>query len=252
MARQERTARRTKQAEATAEEILRQHQDRLYAHRSTQKRLPEGHPRKATATPAKAPRATRTAPAGSSATVDSEADVAAEVRRLRDEEGLSWVQVGAKLGLPGAKSGAASARKLYASTGADYRTTAVKKTTRTSPPRREPKAKAPTRTETKMRVRGGEHLIPLDTPDAEIVAMLRNRHIRWSINVADLCDGKGGGEPVFSEQEATVHPDGLRVERGDDGSYEPYVHFREMHATREGPVAASFRTVRLSSIHDVR
>lgn len=188
-----------------------------------------------------------------------EAAIARDVVRLRDEEKLSWVQIGAKLNLPGSKSGAAVARKLYASTGKDYRgTSAAPRAPKLSDEEREARRKereerraAARPTAVKARVRSGEHLIPLDTPDLELFHMLRGKAIGWTIDVSKL---RGmGGEPVYSEQEAIVHPEEefFEVERDEDGG-NPYIHFREMHRTSEGPMAAAFRTVRLASIHEVK
>lgn len=189
--------------------------------------------------------------------VDSEAATSAEVVRLRDEEKLSWVQIGAKLSLPGSKSGAATARKLYASTGKDHRSTSVApRKPRLSEEEREARRKereekraAARPTAVKARVRGGEHLIPLDTDDEELYFMLRGRTIGWTIDVSKLMGT--GGEPVYSEQEAAIHPNDFSVERDEDGG-NPYIHFRESHRTDQGPMAAAFRTVRLSSIHEVK
>jgi hypothetical protein len=191
---------------------------------------------------------TRKAPASPSA--ESETAKAAEVVRLRNEEGLSWVQIGAKLGLPGAKSGAASARKLYASTGASYTGTKARQPARQPRERKPPKPKKETKTAAKLRVRGGDHLIPLDTPDLELYHMLRGRKVKWTIDVSKLA-GNGGGEPVFMEEEAVVHPEHLEVDRGEDGTEEPYLNFREMEGTRDGIFATRFRCIRLSQLHEV-
>jgi hypothetical protein len=192
---------------------------------------------------------TRKAPASPSA--ESEAAKAAEVVRLRDEDGLSWVQIGAKLGLPGSKSGAATARKLYASTGASYRGTTARQPAKQPRERKPPKPKPETKTAAKLRVRNGDHLIPLDTPDPELYHMLKGRTIKWTINVARLCEGRGG-EAVYSEQEATIHPRHFEVDRGEDGTEEPYLNFREVEHTRDGMFATTFRTVRLSQVHEVK
>lgn len=267
MARQERTARASKRAAEKVADTLAEHQANLYAHRSTQKRLPEDHPRKAAQTdpkPKKAPLAgarTRTAPAPAS--VGSGAALAAEVRRLRVDEGLSWMQVGAKLGLPGSKNGAATARKLYAEHFGDYRDTnqhrAARQPSVSAEERAERKreraasrrAATPNKAEIKERVRSGaDHVIPLDTPDEELWAQLKGRTIKWSVDVGRLTGQPGKGP--WLEEEAIVHPDGFEVERYGEADPDPRIHFRVGEWTREsGLLATVFRTVRLACVHEV-
>jgi hypothetical protein len=91
----------------------------------------------------------------------------------------------------------------------------------------------------------------LDTPDAELYHQLKGRTIKWTIDVGKLCDGRGG-EAVYSEQEATIHPDHFEIDRGEEGTDEPYLNFREVQYTREGMLATAFRTVRLSQVHEVQ
>lgn len=232
--RQERTARRVKRATAQAEQVVAEAAQKV--RRSTAAR-------KATATKAKP---------SSTATVDP----AAECVRLRDEEGLSWVQIGTRLGLPGSKGGAAGARKLYDSTGRDHRTAGtVKRHAANNGQPRERKPRAPKResvTAVKKKVQSGLHnVIPLDTPDAEIGAQLMSRLIKWSIDVGKICGGTVGEGP-FMEQEAVVHPDDILIERNEDGS-DPAITFREGHSVKINGepkfMPAAYRTVRLASIH---
>jgi hypothetical protein len=53
------------------------------------------------------------------------------------------------------------------------------------------------------------------------------------------------------EEEAVVHPEHLEVDRGEDGTEEPYLNFREMEGTRDGIFATRFRCIRLSQLHEV-
>lgn len=222
MARQERTAARVKQAATKATQIVEETAQRV---------------RKAK-TPVKA---------SSPASVDPKT----ECVRLRDEEGLSWVQIGAKLGLPGSKSGAANARKLYDSTGRDHRSTTgtVVRAPRAPREPRAPKVKPLPKTVVRAQVRSGAHnVIPLDTPDEEIGLQIEGRMIKWSVDVGRLC-GEKPGEGPFSEEEARVHPEDIIIERDEHGN-DPYITFREAHYTAErGLLPAAYRTVRLSAIH---
>lgn len=267
MARQERTARATKRATAQAEKIVA---DRTAAAtrvvrcrgcgaRGTAAALKaDGHGAGCTQTaqtPAK-PTATATAPRHIPKQRSSpEVDQAAECRRLRDEQGMAWWLIGKTLGLPGAgdsaatgKGGAHQARRLYASTG--------KEVPRTRAPRgKAAEVKGPgqtgTKTERKTMLTLGEHVIPEDMPDEEVVALVAGKHIEWGLNLADLC----GGPDDWYNHEARVHPTDVIVdeEPAKDGSRT--LRFREFHGYHSQthlPIAGPTRTVRLRAIHTVR
>lgn len=234
--RQERTARRVRQAEADAENIIS---------KATQKARTSTAARRGTATPAKP---------SSPASVDP----AAECVRLRDEQGLSWVQIGVALKLPGSKGGAAGARKLYDSTGRDHRTAGTVKRHAANdgkPRERKPRAPKPeSQTVVKKKVQSGAHnVIPLDTPDMEIGTQLQSRLIKWTIDVSRICGGEVGEGP-FLEQEALVHPSDIVIERDPDGG-NPAITFREGHSVKINNVPsfvpAAWRTVRLANIYHV-
>lgn len=238
MARQERTARATKRAAVQADKVIEQAAQK--ARRSTAAR-------RGTTTPAKP---------SSPASVDP----AAECVRLRDEEGLSWVQIGMALKLPGSKGGAANARKLYDSTGRDHRSAGTVKrhaVAATTPSERKPRTRRPKPESQKAvmkKVRTGAHnVLPLDTPDPEIGAQLAGRLVKWTIDVGKLCGGKVGEGP-FKEEEAIVHPDDILITRDEHGN-DPHVTFREGQSVKLNGVpsfvATAYRTVRLSSIYHI-
>lgn len=269
MARQERTARVTRRATAQAEKIIadrtaeatRVVRCRGCGERGTAATLKaEGHGAgcKRAQTPAKpttAAPAPRHIPKQRSSV---EVDQAAECRRLRDEQGMAWWLIGKTLGLPGAgdsaatgKGGAHQARRLYASTG--------KEVPRTRAPRgKAAEVKGPgqagTKTERKTALTLGEHVIPEDLPDEEVVALVRGRAIEWGVNLADLCPG----QDEWYNYEARVHPEDVMVdeEPAKDGSRT--LRFREFYGYEEDrngdrkPVAGPTRTVRLRAIHTVR
>lgn len=277
MSRQERTARRTKRAEGQLEDIIAEVVARvrckecqakgkkfatgevMVKHKKTCSKVERLAP--PTTPPAQAKGAPQTDATARKGLAGARAkvvpaqptydDQAAEVKRLRDDEGMSWVAIGAKLGLPGSKSGAATARALYKKHFGSYAHTHTTKREGPNRPRRERNVtQKETKTERVARVRGGGHVIPLDTPDAEVVELLRGKTVGWSIDIRKLAGGKG--EPHYSEQEAQVHPQAryVRVEEGKDG--ERVVRFKEVEYSKEGPVSTATRVVRLASIHTVK
>ena len=96
----------------------------------------------------------------------------------------------------------------------------------------------------------GEHVIPEDMPDEEVVAMLAGRWIEWGVNLADLCPGPD----EWYNHEARVHPEYCIVdeEPAKDGSRT--LRFREFlgRDERGNLLSGPTRTVRLRSIHTVR
>jgi hypothetical protein len=170
------------------------------------------------------------------------------------EQGSSWMAIGAALGLPGAKTGAAAARKLYAAhTGQSH--------TQAPSPARKPRAskRHPAQVGSKtgrrevVQQRGG--FFSADMTDEEVVALVHGKTIEWSIDLARLAGGKG--EPQWCDQEARVHPTDVYV-REDGG--ERVLNFRTLEGWGEAdpktgdsaPLAGPTRTVRLAAIHTVR
>lgn len=272
MSRQERTARATKRAATKAEKIIGEATAKAVTCKGCEakgQRLGDKvkithkagcsvaakrsttQPAQKPATPKKAVAATRTAPAPRSS---AEVDQAAECRRLRDEQGMAWWLIGKTLGLPGAgnsaatgKGGAHQARRLYASTG--------KEVPRTRAPRgkaAEPKGpgQVGTKTERKIALTLGQHVIPEDMPDEEVVALVAGRWIEWGVNLADLCPGPD----EWYNHEARVHPEYVIVdeEPAKDGSRT--LRFREFLGRDQNGnlLSGPTRTVRLRAIHTVR
>lgn len=218
MARQERTARRTKRAVVRAEAIITQATDK----------------------------------------VSAGTDLASRVRSLRDGEGMAWWRIAHVLMLPGSadnvaqgKSGAAYARKLYASTnGGSLPPTSPRRRTTAAAKPSGPGATG-TKTERKLAIVAGEHVIPTDMSDEEVVAWLKGRTIEWGINLATLC---GHGEDHWLNQEARVHPEDVIIDEYPDSNGGRVVRFREYLGIddRGQHMAGPTRTVRLSAIHTVR
>lgn len=175
-------------------------------------------------------------------------DQGAECVRLRDDEHLSWMAIGEKLGLPGAKNGAAAARKLYAaSAGRSHKTApALARKGRVSTKHAAQQGSKVARREV-VQAKGG--FFSADTPDEEIVALVHGRTVEWSIDLARLAGGKG--EPQWADQEARVHPTDVYV-KGVNG--ERCLNFRTLEGHYEDgkPIAGPTRTVRLAAIHTVR
>jgi hypothetical protein len=269
--RQERTARATRKAAEQAETIIAEATSK--ARRGDQdKRCPvcrtvgdlawlkaNGHGKRCTSTPrvlAEAigaqidakPRAKVTAGARVVRKPDAASDpLGAQCLELR-EQGLSWMAIGAKLGLPGAKSGAAAARKLYAAhTGQSHRAApGLPK----APRARRHAAQVGSKASRRERVQLGTGLISDDMPDEAVVTLLAGKTIQWAIDLKRLADGRG--EPEWAEQEAKVHPTYIRIEFGK--LEERCVRFREhLGEDKHGNVISGpTRTVRLAAIHTVR
>lgn len=280
MGRQERTASRTRKAASRADAIIAEATQRAQLKRckcgakgTTAELKAAGHPRtcatklaeqewvaqrteaieraKAPQTDAK-PRAKVTAgarvvtrPSGHS---DEQGDRCVEMR----EQGASWMAIGAELGLPGAKTGAAAARKLYAAhTGESHR----KAPGRIRAVKERHAATTGAKRDRREQVHFGTGLITDDMTDEQVVALLAGKAIEWAIDLRRLADGKG--EPEWCEQEARVHPTDLIIEDGKLG--ERCVRFRTLEGwdepDRHGvskPLAGPTRTVRLAAIHTVR
>jgi hypothetical protein len=162
--------------------------------------------------------------------------------------GASWMAIGAALGLPGAKNGAAAARKLYAAHTGQSHTQApgIARAPRASK-RHAAQVGSKTSRREVVQQRGG--LFSADMPDEEIVALVHGRTVEWSIDLARLAGGRG--EPEWCDQEARVHPTDVYV-REDNG--ERVLNFRtlEGHYDDGKPIAGPTRTVRLAAIHTVR
>lgn len=168
----------------------------------------------------------------------------AEMRAL----GLSWMAIGAALGLPGAKTGAAAARKLYAAhTGQSH--------TKAPSPARAPRASKRHAAQVGSKVARREVVqrqggfFSDDVPDEEVVALVHGKTVEWSIDLARLAGGKG--EPEWADQEARVHPTDVYVK---DVNGERCLNFRTLEGRYEDgkPIAGPTRTVRLAAIHTVR
>ena len=265
---QERTARRTRKAAAQADKVIAEAVRRVRcreckapgtraegAAQSTIDHEPQCsryvRPAQKAAKPTNGRKAPTTAPAPRQG---GSVDLAAECKRLR-EGGMAWWLIGKTLGLPGAgdsattgKAGAHQARRLYASGNGGQ-------VPRTRAPRgkaAEPKGPGQqgTKTERKVALTLGEHVIPEDMPDEEVVAMLAGRWIEWGVNLADLCPGPD----EWYNHEARVHPEYCIVdeEPAKDGSRT--LRFREFLGRDQhgNLMSGPTRTVRLRSIHTVR
>lgn len=183
----------------------------------------------------------------------------ATVKHMRDQQGMTWMAIGEKLGLPGAKNGAGRARALYAQAngGAVPRKYAPRKGTT-------PKPQTPGRTGTitsrKIQLVEQGHVIPRDMPDEEVEALLCGRTIVWAIDLAKLTNtdpGTWGPEDKrWMEQEARVHPDDKWVYVGErDKEGNRLVRFREYlgRDARTGErMAGPTRTVRVDAIFTIR
>jgi len=182
----------------------------------------------------------------------------AQVKEMRDGKGMSWMAIGAALGLPGAKNGAGTARRLYAQAngGIVPRTHAPRKGTR-------PKPVTPgsvgTITDRKIQLVTQGHVIPRDMPDEEVEALLRGRTVVWAIDLARLThtdpDTWGPEDKRWVEQEARVHPDDKWVFVGEeDREGNRLVRFREyLGRDQHGKLMAGpTRTVRVDAIFTIR
>jgi hypothetical protein len=183
--------------------------------------------------------------------------IAAEVKRLRDEAKLSWMAIGAKLSLPGSKSGAGTARRYYAMTGEVPRTQAPRKGS-TPKPSGPASRGVPAYLRKERLVRDG-HVIPRDMPDEEIEAMLVGRRIEWAIDLAKLTNTDpetwGPEDRRWVPQEGKVHvdPRWVKVVRDED-SDERVLYFREYagyDSDRHKHMSGPTRVVRVDSIYTV-
>jgi hypothetical protein len=244
MGRQERAARRAAMASRQASAVIEQATARVGAQKAavpTQRVSPES-----------------TTPNGSSSPI---VELAAECRRLRDEQGMAWWLIGKTLGLPGAgdsattgKGGAHRARRLYASNGVEVPRTRAPRNG--SQPAKGPGQRG-SKTERKIMVTMGAHVIPEDYTDEEVVAHVAGRTIEWGINLRRLC---GVGEDFWTNQEARVHPTDVIIDEDLDPEGGRVLRFREFHGYDSDPKSRKFgeplagptRTVRVSAIHTVR
>lgn len=181
-------------------------------------------------------------------------DLGARCVQMRDEGAVSWAAIGAALGLPGAKTGAAAARKLYAAHTGKPHTSAPGPT---RAPRASTRHAAQVGSKTARREvaqrQGG--FFSDDMPDEDVVALVHGKTVEWVIDLARLAGGKG--EPQWAEQEARVHPTDVYVKevngerclnfRTLEGWYEP-----DPKTGDSAPIAGPTRTVRLAAIHTVR
>lgn len=240
--RQERTARATKRAAEQAEAIIEKATERaavkkcpVCGERGTVARLREGgHGRACPLTPI--------------TYEDLIPEEAATCKKMR-EEGKSWMAIGATLGLPGAKNGAAAARKLYAQYYGSYAETKV-----ATKPKKEKPAAAGNNGPRYARVEkviNGENLFA-SMSDRQVEEYVAGKTIVWLIDLRRLAGGKG--EPAFSEQDAQVHPTDLLIEAGVRGPDDRCLRFRQLLGEdKHGrPISGPTRTVRLTDIHTVR
>lgn len=244
MSRQERTARRTRKAAAQAEAIID----------SAVKTLE----RKGSPAPMSSPQDWQ-----QPEDCDDETwEIAVQVRRLREEEGLAWWRIGHALSLPGSadnleegKVGARQARRAYRKAFGEIPKTHTwgqqserqSRRADTNPDRAA--LKATPKGERVEAVRSGRSVIDPEMDDDAVLAMVKGRTITWSINLGNI-DGMGDR---FVDESSTVHRVMARVETQPNGVR--VLHFKEVHDNV--PIefkgrAAGTRTVRLSSIHTIR
>jgi hypothetical protein len=189
----------------------------------------------------------------------SQDELPAMVRKLRDVEKLSWMAIGKRLGLPGAKYGAGRARALYASAnnGVVPRTHAPRKGTTPKP---QTPGSTGTVTSRKQQLVDQGHVIPRDMPDEEVEALVRGRTIEWAIDLAKLTNTDpatwGSGDGRWVKQEARVSPVHEWVYVGEeDKEGNRLVRFREWlgydQKTHE-PMSGPTRTVRVDAIYTIR
>ena len=225
MSRQERVARRQRWAAAKADKVVQEATERIVAAR----------------------------PAPS-----SPQDLAQEVRRLRDQDKLSWMAIGAKLSLPGSKNGAGHARKLYAEAngGVVPRTHAPRKGTNA---RAQMPGSAGTALWRKTQLVEQGHVIPRDMPDEEVAALLRGRTIEWAIDMARLTgtdpETWGPDDRRWVKQDARVSPIEEWIWVGElEGTEGRVFVFREWlgYDKEDRPMSGPTRVVRVDSIYTVR
>lgn len=183
---------------------------------------------------------------------------AQEVRRLRDDMKLSWMAIGAKLGLPGSKNGAGAARRYYAMTnnGEVPRTFAPRKGT-TPKPTGPASRGVPAYLRKERLVREG-HVIPRDMPDEEVEAMLVGRRIEWAVDLAALTETDpstwGPEDRRWKREEAKVHVDAQWVKVVPDERWGRVVYFREYmgyDTDRQRHMSGPTRVVKVDAIYTV-
>lgn len=224
MSKQERRARKTKQAAAKAEQIVEQ-----------------------------AVTAVKTATRVEGCT-EEEYALAVQVKELRDQ-GVAWWQIAQTLGLPGAgnsastgKKGAAQARKAYAKGFGAHPRSFTRGQGRSRREKNEA-VRAIQQTTKRSRVEkvrsGKGGAIDPNVPNEELADMLKGRKIQWMI-MGDIC-------PEGLEMEAWVHPRQPLYIIGEGADRQ--VEFREMdpraplgYRDFPGPT----RTVRIDRIFSVR
>lgn len=189
---------------------------------------------------------------------DPELATAQEVKRLRDEGQLSWMAIGAKLGLPGSKSGAGSARRYYAmvNQGEVPRSQAPRKGS-TPKPSGPASRGVPAYLRKERLVRDG-HVIPRDTPDEEVEAMLVGRRIEWAVDLAALTQTDpatwGPEDKRWKVEEARVHVDPQWVKVVPDDRWGRVVYFREYagyDTDRRRHMSGPTRVVKVDAIYTV-
>lgn len=195
-------------------------------------------------------------------------DQAAEAKRLRDDTGMAWWQIGQKLGLAGpansasdpeGKRGAGAARRLYAmaNKGEVPRTQAQRKGTKPKPTGPASRG-VPAYLRKEALVRDG-HVIPRDISDEEVEAMLVGRRIEWAIDMARLTETDpetwGPEDRRWVTQDARVHVDPQWVKVvWDEDNQERRVYFREYagyDTDRKRHMSGPTRCVRVDSIYTV-
>lgn len=254
MGRQERTARTTKKAVAQAEAIISAPTEAGYvakrcpvckASGSIAELRASGHGKNCTAEPP-VTKVTTTKRVVREPVDEQQALQGEKCEQMRNE-GASWMAIGKALGLPGAKFGAAAARKLYAQhTGESHQKApglARKVSSRHA-------ATVGAKRDRRAQVHFGTGLIDEEQTDEQVLELLRGKTIVWSIDLKRLADGKG--EPEWCDVEAKVHPDFIRVELVGP-LHNRCVRFRELLGMDDGkPISGPTRTVRLAAIHTVR
>ena len=189
---------------------------------------------------------------------DSAMATAQEVKRLRDESKLSWMAIGAKLGLPGSKSGAGAARRYYAmvNNGEVPRTLAPRKGS-TPRPTGPASRGVPAYLRKERLVREG-HVIPRDMPDEEVEALLVGRRIEWAVDLAALTGTDpatwGPEDKRWKSEEARVHVDPQWVKVVPDERWGRVVYFREYagyDSDRKRHMSGPTRVVKIDAIYTV-
>lgn len=234
MSRQERSARRARWAKEQTSDIVKEKAEKVVARRTTP--------------------------------VPSQ-DQAQQVKELRDG-GMAWWAIGQKLGLSGkaqnasdpeAKKGAGQARKLYAAAnrGVVPRSHAQRAGTTARP---QGPGRSGSATDRKLMLVEQGHVIPRDTPDEEVEAMVVGRRIEWAIDLARLTETDpatwGPEDTRWVRQEARVHidPRWVKVFVPEEGQPR-LLHFREYlgyDKDRQRDISGPTRTIRVDSIYTIR